>query len=147
MNFYESFFWFVTMTGILLKNEIVKLCCEMTTKNMLESIDTLFLSYFIKRMKCTKDHDIIFLRELFLFEPWNHKYDSKEKRNCWESISESLNQLTDISFKVTQWSVQDLYQSLEKTYKREEDRQSWINPEETEVDFALTDIIEQFEEA
>ena len=112
---------------------------------MLESINTLFLSYFSKRMQWAKDHDIIFLRELLLFEPWNHKYDSKEKGNWWERIDESLNQLTEISFKVTKRSVQDHYQTLKKTYKnkkREEDRQSGINPEETEVDFALADIIE-----
>ena len=121
-------------------------------KNVLESIDTLYLSHFSKRMewKWTKDHDIIFLRELLLFEPWNYKYGSKERGNCWERISESLNQLTDISFKVTQRSVQDHYQTLEKSYKKqkkEEYRQSGIIPEEIEVDFALTDIIERFKEA
>ena len=52
------------MKEIFLKKEIVKLCCEVTKKNMLESIDTLFSSYFRKRMKWAKDHDIIFLREL-----------------------------------------------------------------------------------
>ena len=64
-------------------------------KNVLESIVTLYLSHLSKRMKWTKDHDIIFLRELLLFEPWNYKYGSKERENCWERISESLNQLTD----------------------------------------------------
>ena len=87
-------------------------------KNVLESIDTLYLSHFRKRMKWTKDHDIIFLRELLLFEPWNYKYCSKEIGNYWERISESLNQLTGTSFKVTQRSVQDHYQTLEKTYKK-----------------------------
>ena len=119
-------------------------------KNVLESIGTLYLSHFSKRMKWTKNHDIIFLRELLLFEPWNYKYGSKERRNFWERISESLNQLTDISFKVTQRSVQDHYQTLEKSYKKqkkEEYRQSGIIPEEIEVDFALTDIIERFKEA
>ena len=83
------------------------------------------------------------------FEPWNYKYSSKERGQCWERISESLNQLTEISFKVTQRSVQDHYQTLEKAYKkqkREEDGASGINPEETEVDVALSDIIERFEE-
>ena len=69
-------------------------------------------------MKWTKDHDIIFLRELFSFEPWNHNYGSKDRGNFWERISESLSQLTDIFFKVTQRSVQDHYQALEKTYKK-----------------------------
>ena len=80
----------------------------------------------------------------------NYKYGSNKKGNCWKKISESFNQLKDISFKVTQRSVQDRYLTLEKTYKkqkREEDKQSGINPEETEVDFALADIIERFEEA
>ena len=103
---------------------------------MLESIYTLFLCHFSKRMKWTKDHDTIFLRELILFGPWNYKYGSKERENCWERISESLNELTDISFKVTQKSVRDHYQILEKTYKKqkqEEDRQSEINLEETDI--------------
>ena len=101
-------------------------------------------------MILTKDHDIIFLRELLLIEPWNYMYGSNKKGNCWKRISESFNQLKDISFKVTQRSVQDRYLTLEKTYKkqkREEDKQSGINPEETEVDFALADIIQRFEEA
>ena len=110
---------FVMMKAIFLKKEIVKLCYEVTMKNVLESIDTLFLSYFSKRMKSTKDHDITFLRELLLFEPWNYKYGSKERGNCWERISESLNQVTGIFFKVTQRSVQDHYQALEKTYKKQ----------------------------
>ena len=112
---------------------------------MLESIDTLFLSHFSKQMKWAKNHDIIFLRELLLFEPWNYKYCSKERENCWERIYESFNQLTDISFKVTRRSVQDHYQTLEKSYKKqkhEEHRQSGINPEETGVDLTLADIIE-----
>ena len=99
-------------------------------------------------MKWTSNHDSIFLLEMFLFELWNYKYGSKEPGQCWERISESLNQLTEIFFKVTQRSVQDHYQPLEKAYKkqkREEDGASGINPEETEVDVALSDIIERFE--
>ena len=121
---------FVMIKGILKKN--VKLCCECTMKNVLESIGTIYLSHFNKRMKWSKDHDIIFLRELLLFEPWNYKYGSKERGSFWERLSESLNQLTEISFKVTQRSVQDHYQALEKSYKKqkqEEDRQSGIIPE------------------
>ena len=100
-------------------------------------------------MKWTSNYDSIFLCEMFLFEPWNYKNGSKERGQCWERISESLNQLTEISFKVTQRSVQDHYQTLEKVYKkqkREEDGASGINPEETEVNVALSDITERFEE-
>ena len=77
----------------------------------------------------------------------NHETTSMVVRrgNYWQRISESFNQLTDLSFK-----VEDHYQTLEKTYKtqkRKEDRQSGINPEEAEVDFALAYVIERFEEA
>ena len=64
-------------------------------------------------------------------------------------MNHSINSQAFNQLKVTQNSVQDNYQTLEKTYKkqkREEDRQSGINPEEVEADIAWTDIIEQFEE-
>ena len=103
-----------------------------------------------KRMKWTSDHGIIFLCELLLFEPWTYKYGCKERGNCWDRISESLNELKDYSFKATQRSVQDHYLTLEKAYKkqkREEDRQSGTSPEETEADIALADKIEGLEES
>ena len=58
-------------------------------------------------------------------------------------------QLTEIFFQVTQKSVQDHYQTLEKAFKKqkqEEDGTSGTNPEKTEVDAALSDIIERFKE-
>ena len=63
-------------------------------------------------------------------------------------MNHSINSQTCLS--KLERTVQDHYQTLEKTYKkqkRKEDRQSGINPEETEVDIALPDIIEWFEEA
>ena len=44
---------FVMMKGIQKKKKkkIVKLCCEVTMKNVLESIDTSYLARFSKRMK------------------------------------------------------------------------------------------------
>ena len=42
-----------------------------------------------------------------------------ERGNFWERINESFNQLSDIPFKVTQRSVQDHYQTLEKTCKKQ----------------------------
>ena len=73
-----------------------------------------FCFILANQLKWTKDHDIVFLRQLL------------------------LQLLTDISFKFTKRSVQNHYQTLEKTYKkqkRKEGRQGGINPEETEVDF------------
>ena len=50
---------------------------------------------------------ISYMNNLLEFEPWGYKYGSKERGNCWKRISELLNQLTDISFKVRQRSVKD----------------------------------------
>ena len=68
-------------------------------------------------MKLTSDHDIIFLRELLLFEPWNHRYGSKERGNCWERISESLNQLTDMQShtKIRPRPLSDIRKDIQKT--------------------------------
>lgn len=101
-------------------------------------------------MRWTDEHDVVLLREMFLFEPWNFKYASKERGQCWERISESLNQIQRPQFKVSQRSVQDRYGVLEKSYKKknsEEERASGISPNETEADIALADIIERFEES
>ena len=125
-------------------------CCEVTMKCMLQSIVIIFASHLSKQMKWTGEHDSIFVRELFLFEQWNYKYGSKKRGNFQKRISESLDQLTDMNFKLTQKTVQDPYQTLGKSYqkqKREEDRASGISLEETEVDVALADTIERFKES
>ena len=57
-------------SSFVMKEILKKICCEVTIKNVLESIDTLYLSHFSKQMKWTRDHDIIFLGELLLIEPW-----------------------------------------------------------------------------
>ena len=75
---------------------------------MLESIDTLSLSHLSKRLKWTK------VRELLLFEPWNYSMIVRKRELLGERISESLNQLTDTPFKVTQKFVEDHCQTSEK---------------------------------
>ena len=80
---------------------------------------------------------------------YKKKECSKERGNCWGIISEPLNHLTD-TFQSTQMFFQDYCQTWRKTCKKqkqEEDRQRGINPEETDVDIVLADIIEWFEEA
>ena len=95
-------------------------------------------------MKWTEEKDEIYVKEILLFEPWNHKHGSEERGNCWERISESLNGLQDISFRVNQRSVRDRYNKLEKMYKKkvsDDLKASGINPpEETEVEKAVHDI-------
>ena len=105
---------------------------------------------FRKKMKWDDVKDGILVKEILLFEPWNHKHGSEERGKCWERISESLNNLPDVYFKVTQRSVRDRYNTLEKKFKqknREEEKASGITPDESDLDKALRDISEQFAES
>ena len=68
-------------------------------------------------MRWTHNHDICLLREMLLFEPWNYKHGSKERGQCWDRISEALNQIEEPKFKVTQRTAQDRYSVLEKAFK------------------------------
>ena len=91
-------------------------------------------------MKWSTTHDELLMREILLFQPWEPKYASKERGQCWERISVSLNELKDVSFKVAQRSVQDRYQVLEKAFKKtrnEEEKASGINPVETDLYHAI----------
>lgn len=103
-------------------------------------------------MKWTERHDVILLREILLFEPYSHKHGSDERGKCWERIAESLNNLNEenLLFKVTQRSVRDRYNSLEKKFRdkvREENLATGIAPkEETEIEAAIRDIMERFKE-
>ena len=104
-------------------------------------------------MRWTSGHDVMFLREVLVHEPWKQKYGSQERGKAGEKIAESLNGLNNVCelyFKVTQRSVRDRYKLLVDNFKkreREEAAASGISPEETESDIALADIIERFEEA
>ena len=101
-------------------------------------------------MRWTENHDICLLREMLLLEPWNCNHGSKERGQCWDRISEALNQIGEPKFKVTQRAVQDRYSVLEKAFKskrNEEEKASGISPEEKEVDVAIGDISERVEES
>ena len=101
-------------------------------------------------MRWTQNHDICLLREMVLFEPWNYKHGSKEGGQCWDRISEALNQIEEPKFKVKQRAVQDWYSVLEKAFKskrNEEEKVSRISPEEKEVHVAIGDILERFKES
>lgn len=104
-----------------------------------------------KAMRWSREHEICFLREVLLFEPWNYRHGSPERGKVWESLSESLNNSNVLFFKVTARSLRDhLKLVMDKHSKRmkNEEKASGINPpEETEEDIAIADIIAQFKEA
>ena len=102
-------------------------------------------------MRWTKDHDLVLLKEILLFEPYSQKRGSPEHGRVWEQIAESLNgQREDkILFKVSQRSVRDRFSVLKNNVtkrQREEERASGISPEISEGDEWLEDIIERFKE-
>ena len=78
---------------------------------MLISLDKLLLFFsFSQQMRWTSEHDVIFLREVLVHEPWKQK-----RGKIWEKIAESLNALNtvcELYFKVTQRSVRDRYKLL-----------------------------------
>ena len=116
-------------------------------------LDKLLFSFsFSQQMRWTSEHDVMFLREVLVHEPWKQKYGSQERGKVWEKIAESLNGLNtvcELYFKVTQRSVRDRYKLLVDNFKKREREAaaSGISPEETQSDTALADIIERFEEA
>ena len=101
-------------------------------------------------MVWTEEHDIVFVREILHIQPWIHRHGSVERGQSWEEIAAVLNSLEDLFFKVTPRSVRDRYSLLVKKFKakrRAEDKASGIAPEHSELDDALLDLIERFEEA
>ena len=78
-------------------------------------------------MRWTKDHDLILLKEILLFELYSQKRGSPERGRVWEQIAESLNgQREDkILFKVSQRSVRNRFNVLKNNsakQHREEER-------------------------
>ena len=93
-------------------------------------------------------HNDIFVREMYLAEPWQHKKGSRERGSAWDQISESLNNHENPRFNVNQKAVRDHYNYLEREYKkkvREEERASGTSPQNSDLDDAVGDIIERFE--
>ena len=102
-------------------------------------------------MNWANEHNILLLREILLYEPWSQRAGSVERGTIWKNITESLNQLSEPYFKVTGRSVRDHYKLLEKKYKKkiaDEKKATGIDvPEESELDIALRNASEQFEDS
>ena len=100
-------------------------------------------------MKWTYDHNVVFVREILHLAPWLHRYGTTERGEVWSKIADNLNAVEKPSFKVTQRSVRDRYSHTEKNHKTKvahEERASGICPEESEVDQAMEEIIQLFED-
>ena len=100
-------------------------------------------------MKWAKEHDVLLGKEVMLFELWKYKLGSRERGNCLDRIAESLNQLQEPFFNVSQKSIRDRLKILERDFKRKdrfERNASGISPEKSEIDVIMEDYLERKEE-
>ena len=100
-------------------------------------------------MKWTKEHDVLLGKEAMLFELWKYKLGSRERGNCLDRIAESLNQLQEPFFNVSQKSIRDRLKILERDFKRKdrfERNASGISPEKSEIDVIMEDYLARKEE-
>ena len=73
-----------------------------------------------QKIRQTNEHDIMFLRDVLVHQPWKHKYGSQELGKVWEKVAESLNgwnSVCELYFKVTQRSVRGWLSYLLTTLK------------------------------
>ena len=101
-------------------------------------------------MTWSVDHDVLLCREILVEEPFRFKAGTREKGQVWDKIANSLNNCKELRFLVNQRGVRERFALLEKNFRRKmaaEERQSGTNPELTELDQALENIIERREGA
>jgi len=86
-------------------------------------------------------------REVLLLEPFKHPRQSKERGEIWGEVALSLNGISLLKFKVSKHSVRDRLTLLLAKYKekmRKEEQGSGIAcDDETEIEIALSEIIEK----
>ena len=67
-------------------------------------------------------HNNIFVREIYLAEPWQQKKGSRERGSAWDQISESLNNHENPRCNVNQKAVREHYNYLERVQKESKGR-------------------------
>ena len=101
-------------------------------------------------MQWSEKHDTLLMREILLFEPWEQRYGSPERGLVWKQIADSLTSYEEAKFKILDSrSVRDRYKALVKKYKKKSEElcASGISPEHTELDDAIHNAIQRFDEA
>ena len=101
-------------------------------------------------MEWTVEHDVLFCREVIAFDLYHYKSGSKERGQCLDRISESLNSIENPYFKVDQRALRDRIKKLLKSYvdkRNKEEKASGVDVEHTELDDLLLDIFERQNQA
>ena len=58
-------------------------------------------------MRWTEEHDILFLREILLQEPYQYKRGSIERGKSWEKVTNALGSMSQPIYKVKSRAVRD----------------------------------------
>ena len=98
----------------------------------------------------TKEHDLLLCREVLSINPYSAKRNCNERSRLLERISANFNSTSGVHFSITKRSVRDHTSVLIKKYKKkikDEEKASGINPQPTELDQALEEILETEEVA
>ena len=101
-------------------------------------------------MEWTDERDVLFCREVLVFDLFMHKPGSRERGLCLDRIAENLNSIETVWFKVNQRSLRDRLIKLLKIFKSkrsQEEKASGIAPDHTELDDFLQDILERQQQA
>ena len=101
-------------------------------------------------MEWTVEHDVLFCREVIAFDLYHYKSGSKERGQCLDRISESLNSIENPYLKVDQRALRDRIKKLLKSYvdkRNKEEKASGVDVEHTELDDLLLDIFERQNQA
>ena len=89
----------------------------------------------------------MFCGEVLLLEPYKHPRQSKERGEIWGEIAQSLNSIISPKFKFSKRFVRDrltLFLAKYKEKMRKEEQAPGIEcDDETEIEIALSEIIEQ----
>ena len=95
-------------------------------------------------------HEMHFIREVLLLEPFSHKPGSKERGQAWTQVADNLNMTANPKFKVTQRSVREKFEKMLTNFKKNEAyerRASGIEGEAyDEINHGLMDITERIDE-
>lgn len=98
-------------------------------------------------MEWTEMHDTLLCREVLLEEPYKFKKGSNERGKKWTELAEALNKNGEVKFKVTQRSVRERMERLQKRHmdkKKEEVSASGIAVDDvTELETLIDEIIDR----
>ena len=101
-------------------------------------------------MAWTEEQDLLLCREILISQPYKFPFGSRERGYCWSEVANRLNKCHQPRFTVDQRAVRERYAKIEKYFKNrmaKEERASGINAEESELHYAIQDIMGKAEAA